>query len=49
MGDGFKIRFGHDLWCGDVTLKETFLVLFCIVRAKDASIAALLEFYGGSI
>ena len=24
VGDGSKIRFWHDVWCGDQTLKEGF-------------------------
>jgi hypothetical protein len=31
VGDGTKIRFWHDLWCGDQTLKESFQELFSIV------------------
>jgi hypothetical protein len=33
---------------GDVALKESFLVLFGIARAKDASVVAHLDFYGDS-
>jgi hypothetical protein len=48
VGNGLKIRFCHDQWCGDVALKEAFLVLFGMAYAKDASIVAYLEFYGDS-
>jgi hypothetical protein len=30
-----KVRFCHDLWCGDTTLKETLSVLFGIDCIKD--------------
>jgi hypothetical protein len=36
VGDGFKVRFLHDLWCGDMASKEAFLGLFGIACAKDA-------------
>jgi hypothetical protein len=48
MGDGSTIRFWHDQWCGDVALKEAFPTLFRIARAKNASVASSLEFFGGS-
>jgi hypothetical protein len=48
MKDGSKIRFWHDQWRGNVTLKEAFLDLFGIAYAKDAFVAAHLEFYSGS-
>jgi hypothetical protein len=47
--DGSDVRFWHDLWYVDTALKEAFLFLFGIVCAKDASIAALMEFSGGVI
>jgi len=25
VGDGSKIRLWHDLWCGNLTLKEAFI------------------------
>jgi hypothetical protein len=31
-GDGSKIRFGHDVWCGDQTLKVAFPKLFSITH-----------------
>jgi hypothetical protein len=42
--DGAMNRFWHDLWCGDTVLREAFPVLVGIAGAKDASIAANLEF-----
>jgi len=49
VGDGSKIRFRHDIWCGDMALTDAFLVLFGIACANDASCAAHMEFFGGSI
>jgi hypothetical protein len=48
VGDGTKISFWHDQWCGEVALKVAFLVLFGLACAKDTSIVAILEFLGGS-
>jgi len=31
-GDGSKIRFWHDVWCGDQTLKVAFPKLFSITH-----------------
>jgi hypothetical protein len=30
VGDGSKIKFWHNLWCGDLHLKVTFSELFSI-------------------
>jgi hypothetical protein len=48
LGDGSWIRFWHDRWCGDMTLKEEFSVLYNIAREKDASVAANVDFLGGA-
>jgi hypothetical protein len=49
VGDGSKISFWHDLWCGDTTLKEAFPALFGIARLKDAVVADNLELLGDSL
>jgi hypothetical protein len=49
VGDGSKVRFSHDLWCGDVAYKKAFPDLYGIACAKDASVAALLKHSGDSI
>jgi hypothetical protein len=36
VGDGYNVRFWHDLWCGDRPLKLCYPVLFSIARFKDA-------------
>lgn len=46
--DGAMTKFWHDLWCGDIVLKEAFPALFKIARAKDASVADNLELLGDS-
>lgn len=43
-----KISFWHNQWYGKTTLKVTFPVLYGLTSEKDASIAANLEFLGGS-
>jgi hypothetical protein len=35
-GDGYNVRFWHDLWCGDRLLKLCYPILFSIARFKDA-------------
>jgi len=48
VGDGSKISFWHDLWCGNTALKVAFAALSGIVHVKDASFVDNLEFLGGS-
>jgi hypothetical protein len=35
-GDGSKIKFWHNVWCGDQTVKVVFPELFSISRFKEA-------------
>jgi hypothetical protein len=48
-GDGSKIRFWEDIWCGDRALKEAFPSLFSIASYKEASIADNMEHSSGII
>lgn len=41
--EAFGEGIWHDLWCGDLVLKEAFLGLFCIACAKDTFVANHLE------
>ena len=38
MGDGTRVKFWHDVWCGDYPLKEAFLEFYCISRSREASL-----------
>jgi hypothetical protein len=42
-GVGSKISFWEDVWCGEVSLKDTFPGLCSIARLKEASIADNVE------
>jgi hypothetical protein len=48
-GEGSKIRFWDDVWCGDRPLKVAFPGLFNIASFKEASIADNLERANGAI
>jgi len=48
VGDGTRISFWYDMWCGDMTLKVAFPALFGIASAKDAFITNNLYYLGGS-
>jgi hypothetical protein len=49
LGDGSRIRFWDDVWCGQLPLKEAFPVLYGIACDKDAFVAAHLDFSSGSL
>jgi hypothetical protein len=44
VGNGIRIRFWHDRWCGEAPLKMSFPDLFSIARDKDAAIADIMSF-----
>lgn len=45
MGDGFKIRFWHYLWCGNQPLKTDSSDLFCLPRCKEAWVVDHMQFF----
>ena len=49
VGNGERIRFWHDHWCGDEPLKKTFPDLFSIARDKDVAIANIMSFESGDL
>jgi hypothetical protein len=42
LGNGSRIRFWDDVWCGEMPPKEAFPVLYDIARDKDELVAAHL-------
>jgi hypothetical protein len=49
LGDGSKIRFWDDVWCGELALKVAFPVLYGVACDKNACVAAHLDFSSGSL
>ena len=49
VGDGTRVKFWKHAWCGDCTLKEAFLDLFFLSRARDSSMTKVLCWTGGRI
>ncbi|KAG6707832.1 hypothetical protein I3842_06G052100 [Carya illinoinensis] len=47
VGDGSRVRFWHDKWCGERCLKDNFPAIFELARVKDAAIADLLAYSDG--
>lgn len=48
VGDGSRVRFWHDKWCGEQSLQATFPTIFELARANDAMITDLFVFSSGS-
>jgi hypothetical protein len=45
VGDGSKIRFWHDLWCGYQPLNVNFSEIISIARCKEAWVADHMQFF----
>jgi len=44
VGDGSKVLFWHDVWCGELPLKTLFSELFLIACGKDAWVDKMAQF-----
>ena len=49
VGDGSRIKFWHDPWCGDQPLKLSFPELYSLARYSEATMADSMQFQGSSI
>ena len=49
VGNGTRVKFWHDLWCGDCPLKEAFLELYRICCDKESSIDEDMHFPNGTL
>ena len=47
IGDGSKLIFWHDVWCGELPLKIVFLELYNIACNKDAWMEENMEIPNG--
>jgi hypothetical protein len=49
VGDGTKIKFWQDIWCGSCSLKEGYPDLFHIARDKEALVVDHMCFENGDV
>jgi hypothetical protein len=43
VGDGSRLKFWHDIWCGTQPLRKLFPKIYSIALDKDASVRSYLE------
>ena len=47
VGDSSRLKFWHDMWCGDSPLKVVFPKLFNICLNMESSVAELMQLSNG--
>ena len=47
IGDGSKVKFWKDYWCGETSLTVNYPDLFGFCRNKEASVAELMKSTNG--
>jgi hypothetical protein len=48
VGDGSRIKFWHDSWCGTQSLRDSFTALFRLARNQEATVADHLHIHGNT-
>jgi hypothetical protein len=48
VGDGSKVRFWHNLWCGEQLSKISYPILFSIARCEDLLVDHM-QFQNGNL
>jgi hypothetical protein len=43
VGDGYRIKFWHDVWCGENALKSSFPELYAIAHEKETLVSNYLD------
>jgi hypothetical protein len=49
VGDGSRVLFWYDVWCGEIPLKTLFLELFAIACSKDEWVEENMQIQNGNI
>ena len=49
VGNGSHVSFWHDVWCGEMPLKNVFPALFTIACAKEARVEENMGIINGDI
>ena len=47
IGDGFRVKFWQDRWCGEIFLVVSYPELFRFCQDKEASVVELMNFTNG--
>ena len=47
IGDGSRVKFWQDRWCGETSLAVSYPELFRFCKDKEASVAALMKYTNG--
>ena len=47
IGDGSRVKFWHDRWCGETSLTANYPKLFRFCQDKEVSVAKLMKYTNG--
>ncbi|KAG2699994.1 hypothetical protein I3760_07G213400 [Carya illinoinensis] len=49
VGEGTRIKFWNDIWCGEVALKDSFPLAFRVASDQEAAVADLMTLSGDQV